>query len=293
MSSKKIISGAKKFGSDFVDGDFFGLAAEISFYLLSTFLPMIILVFTAASSISLNYTDALFKALQVLPKDVEELIVSMLSSRIESTAVITITAVFSLTTMSGFISTSEKALIRFYGIEDTRGFWMSKLTSVIFAILVFITIIASFGFIIFGRIIGIAIAESGASPESLRLWNLSRYLVLTLFIAIVISALYKTLPTVKIKLWEVLPGAIFTTIGWYVASFLFALYVNNFPQYEIIYGSLAGFACMIMWIYLISIVILAGAKINAMIYRHRQNKREQKTDSKRCEEIASVQAVID
>ena len=40
---------------------------------------------------------------------------------------------------------------------------MSKLTSVIFAILVFITIIASFGFIIFGRIIGIAIAESGAS----------------------------------------------------------------------------------------------------------------------------------
>ena len=276
MKSKKVFLSVKNFTSDFIEGDFFGLAAEVSFYLLSTFLPMLILVFTAASSISLNYTDAMFKVLEVLPDEAERLIVQMLSSRADSTAVITITAIFSLTTMNGLISTSEKALIRFYGIEDNRGFWISNITSIIFAILVFISIIASFGLIIFGRVIGIAIAQNGASPESLRLWNLSRYLILTLFIAIVICALYKTVPTVKIKLWEALPGAIFTTIGWYVTSFLFALYVNNFPQYEIIYGSLAGFACLIMWIYLISIVIIAGAKINALIYKHKIRKTVEK-----------------
>ena len=49
---------------------------------------------------------------------------------------------------------------------------------------------------------------------------------------------------------------------------LFALYVNNFPNYEIIYGSLAGFACMIMWIYMIGIVVIIGAKINALLYLH-------------------------
>lgn len=292
MSSKKFITGTKKFIADFIDGDFFGLAAEISFYLLSTFLPMLIMVFTVASSVSLNYTDAMFKILEVLPDEVEKLIVQMLSSRADSAAVITITAIFSLTTMSGFISTSEKALVRFYGIEDTRGFWMSNLTSVIFAILIFISIIASFGFIIFGRVIGIAIAQSGASPESLRLWNMSRYLVLTLFIAVVISALYKTLPTVKIKLWEALPGAIFTTVGWYVTSFLFAIYVNNFPQYEIIYGSLAGFACLIMWIYLISIVIISGAKINALMYKRKLRKLAQKEQDTKSDATADVQNVI-
>ena len=291
MSSKKIIAGTKKFVADFVDGDFFGLAAEISFYLLSTFLPMLILVFTAASSVSLNYTDAMFKILEVLPDEVEKLIVQMLSSRADSAAVITITAIFSLTTMSGFISTSEKALIRFYGIEDNRGFWMSNFTSVIFAVLIFISIIASFGFIIFGRVIGIAIAQSGASPESLKLWNMSRYIILSLFIAVVISALYKTLPTVKIKLWEALPGAIFTTVGWYVTSFLFAIYVNNFPQYEIIYGSLAGFACLIMWIYLISIVIISGAKINALIYKRKLRKLAQKEQDEISDVTEDVQNV--
>lgn len=272
MSPKKVINAIKNFVSDFMDGDFFGLAAEISFYLLSTFLPMIIMVFTAASAISLNYTDAMYKALAVLPDKAETLITSMLASHVDSAAVIAITTFLSLTTMSGLILAAEKGLIRFYQIEDSRGFWMSHFMAVIFAVLIFISIIASFGLIIFGRVIGTAISAYVTSPQALKLWNISRFVLVLIFIALVISALYKALPTVKLKIWEVLPGALFTTGAWYAASMLFALYVNNFPQYEIIYGSLAGFACMIVWIYMIAVIILAGAKINALIYRRKIKK---------------------
>ncbi len=272
MSPRKIILAIKNFVSDFIDGDFFGLAAEISFYLLSTFLPMIIMVFTAASAISLNYTDAMFEVLAVLPDKAESLITSMLASHVDSTAVIAITAFLSLTTMSGLILAAEKGLIRFYQIEDTRGFWMSRFMSVIFAVLIFISIIASFGLIIFGRVIGTAISAYVTSSQAIKLWNFSRFALILVFIAFVISALYKALPTVKLRIWEVLPGALFTTVAWYAASMLFALYVNNFPQYEIIYGSLAGFACMIVWIYMIAVIILAGAKINALIYRRKVKK---------------------
>lgn len=270
---KRIYDNIKKFASDFMEGDFFGLAAETSFYLLSTFFPMIIMVFTAGSAISLNYTDIMYNVLAFLPHKVEILLVNMLKSHGESTAVIAITAALSITTMSGFILTAEKGLIRFYKLEDTRGFWMSRIIAVIFAVLIFVSIIASFGLIIFGRIISLIIRQYTSQPEILTLWNLSRYVVIFVFIAFVISALYKALPTVKLKLKEVLPGALFTTVAWYIASMLFALYVNNFPQYEIIYGSLAGFVCMIVWIYMIGVIILAGAKINALLYK-RKLKRE-------------------
>lgn len=271
---KKIYDGLKKFAADFLEGDFFGLAAETSFYLLSTFFPMIIMVFTAGSAISLNYTDIMYNVLAFLPHKIEILLVNMLKSHGESTAVIAITAALSITTMSGFIITAEKGLIRFYKLEDTRGFWMSRIIAVIFAILIFVSIIASFGLIIFGRIISNIIREYTSQPEILTLWNLSRYVVIFIFIAFVISALYKALPTVKLKLKEVLPGAMFTTVAWYFASMLFALYVNNFPQYEIIYGSLAGFVCMIVWIYMIGVIILAGAKINALLYQRRLKKEK-------------------
>ena len=123
----KIYASGKKLTKDFLDGDFLGLSAEISFYLLSTFFPMIIMVFTAGSAISLYYTDIMYKVLALLPHKVEILLVNMLKSHGESTAVIAITAALSITTMSGFILTAEKGLLRFYKQEDTRGFWKSRI----------------------------------------------------------------------------------------------------------------------------------------------------------------------
>lgn len=265
----KIYRAVKNFASDFMEGDFFGLAAEISFYLLSSFFPMIIMVFTAGSAISLNYTDAMFKVLAMLPDKTETLIVSMIASHDESAAVIGITAILSLTTMSGVILVAEKGLIRFYKTRDDRNFWTSRFMAIIFAVVIFISIIASLGLIVFGQVIGFAISKYHPTREVLMLWNISRHILVFVFIAFAISALFKALPTVKLKIREVLPGALFTTVAWYVASMIFAIYVNNFPQYEIIYGSLAGFACMIVWIYMTSVIILAGAKINALIFRRK------------------------
>jgi len=265
--------------NDFLDGDFIGLAAEMSFYLLSTFLPMIILVFTVASSISQIYSDTVLNAIGVLPDKVAKLIIKMLVSRTHSTAVIVATGAFSIFTMSGFIHTIDKALNRFYKTKKERGFIKSNAIAVIFAISIFISIIASVALLIFGEVISENLFVTSSSSKLLLVWNISRYIIILLFIAFVISALYKALPTVKLKIRLVIPGGIFTTIGWYVASALFALYVNNFPQYEIIYGSLAGFACLIMWIYLICFVILAGAKINALIYLHLQKKKQESSGS--------------
>ena len=271
---KNMYNSIKKLTEDFLEGDFFGLSAEISFYLLSTFFPMIIMIFTAGSAISLNYTDIMFRVLALLPHKVEILLVNMLKSHGESSAIIAITTSLSITTMSGFILTAEKGLTRFYKLKKERGFWMSRIIAVIFAVVIFITIIASFGLIIFGRLISTMIVAYTKHKEIILMWNVSRYFVLFIFIAFAISALYKALPTVKLKIREVLPGAMFTTFAWYFASMLFALYVNNFPQYEIIYGSLAGFVCMIVWIYMIAVIILAGAKINALLYQKKLKKEK-------------------
>jgi len=257
-------------GKEFVSGDFFGLTAELSFYLLSSFLPMLLMVFTVASAISQNYTDAVLVAISALPEKLAKLLIKMLVSRTRSSAVIAITGAFSLFTLSGFVSTMQKGLNRFYGTKDDKGFFSSRITNIIFAFFIYISVIASFGLIIFGKVIGTYLLDLTPTHELLEIWNLSRYLVILVFISLVVSAIFKALPTVKLFIKDVIAGSVFTTVVWYSASMLFALYVNNFPQYEIIYGSLAGFACMIMWIYIASMSFLAGAKINAMIYCHKK-----------------------
>ncbi len=263
---------SRNFGREFIDGDFFGLTAELSFYLLSSFLPMLLLVFTVASAISQNYTDAVLVAIGALPDKLAKLLIKMLVSRTRSSAVIAITGAFSLFTLSGFVSTMQKGLNRFYGTKDEKGFFSSRITNVIFAFFIYISVIASFGLVIFGKVIGTYILNLTPAHELLQLWNLSRYLVILVFISLVVSALFKALPNSVLRVRDVIAGSVFTTVVWYVASMLFAIYVNNFPQYEIIYGSLAGFACMIMWIYITSMSMVAGAKINAIIYKKKQKK---------------------
>lgn len=271
----KLNSTGKKVKSlydNFMEGDFFGLSAELSFYVLSSFFPMIILIFTAASSISTNYTDAMFKVLAALPDNMEKLIVKMLVSRQQSTLMIVFTGILTLITMTGFMNGAEKGLNRFYKLDNNRSFLKSQMMAIFFSVLLFISIILSFSLIIFGKVIAVHLLEKTANADLLVLWNVSRYLFILIYIAFVVSAIYKALPVVKLKIREVIPGALFTTVAWYVSSLVFSIYVNNFPQYEILYGSLAGVVCMIMWIYIISIIILAGAKINALIYLHKKSK---------------------
>lgn len=267
-NSSRKFSRIKMFTHEFLEGDFFGLAAEMSFYILSSFLPMVIFVFTITSSISQQYTDAMIEVIGALPDKMGNLLIDMLLNRTTGVTVMLITGAFSLFTVSQFVLSGEKSLNRFFKTDKERGLWLSTGLSFIFAFFILISIIASFALIIFGGVISDVLFRTPASQSFIPIWNISRHLIILIFVSLIISALFKALPTIKVKWKYVIPGALFTTLGWYVASMLFALYVNNFPNYEIIYGSLAGFACMIMWIYMIGVVVIIGAKINALLYLH-------------------------
>ena len=59
-----------------------------------------------------------------------------------------------------------------------------------------------------------------------------------------------------------LPGAIFATIGWILASGAFSYYVNNFANYSKAYGSLGAVIILLVWLYITSIMIVLGGEIN-------------------------------
>ncbi len=272
---RKFFHGTSDIISKFFSGDFKGLTAEISFYLLSSFFPMLILIFTVVSAISLNYTDVMLRIISALPHQISDLIIDMLQSPSRSTVVILISGIFTLFTFSGMINTVEKALNRFYGLINHRSYLTSKIIALCFSVLIFISIIASFGLVIFGRVIGQQIHHITSDASLLSAWDVSRYAFILVFVAMVVSALYKAMPNKKIPLTSVFPGAFVTTVAWYASSMIFAMYVNNFPQYEIIYGSLAGFVCLIFWIYMIGVSLVAGAKVNGMLYHRKLRKAKE------------------
>ena len=69
-------------------------------------------------------------------------------------------------------------------------------------------------------------------------------------------------------------GAIFTTIGWSLATVVYSFYVTNFTNYNLFYGSLTNIIVMMIWIYLLSYILMFGMAINASSYKIEQEKIE-------------------
>lgn len=66
------------------------------------------------------------------------------------------------------------------------------------------------------------------------------------------------------------PGAIVATVLWAAATWGFTVYLQNFANYNKIYGSLGAVIVLLLWLYLSAFVCLLGAALNAELELHQR-----------------------
>ncbi|MEL7260991.1 MAG: YihY/virulence factor BrkB family protein [Pseudomonadota bacterium] len=68
------------------------------------------------------------------------------------------------------------------------------------------------------------------------------------------------------------PGALFAVVGWLAASTGFSIYLQNFGNYNEVYGSLGAVIVMLMWLFISAYLVLLGGALNAELARARRAK---------------------
>lgn len=66
-------------------------------------------------------------------------------------------------------------------------------------------------------------------------------------------------------------GATFTTVLIVITTYLFGLYIENFSQYNELYGSIGALLVLMIYIWLNSNVLLLGFELNASLIKMRKN----------------------
>ncbi|MER0237459.1 YihY/virulence factor BrkB family protein [Fulvimarina sp. MAC8] len=61
------------------------------------------------------------------------------------------------------------------------------------------------------------------------------------------------------------PGAVLTILGWVIASIGFSFYAANVKNFDATYGSMASIIVFLMWTWIMMIILLAGAELNAQL----------------------------
>ena len=92
----------------------------------------------------------------------------------------------------------------------------------------------------------------------------ARWPALLVIASLMIAVIYRFGPSRVQPQWRwISPGSIFAAVTWIAASLLFSWYTAHFGSYNKTYGSLGAAVGFMTWIWISTIVILIGAKINA------------------------------
>ncbi len=87
---------------------------------------------------------------------------------------------------------------------------------------------------------------------------------MAVLMTLVLAALYRFAPDRKNARWRwISGGAILATLLWLAVSFGFLAYTQTLGSYESTYGSLAGVAISMFWVWVTVFLVIAGAAVNA------------------------------
>jgi len=89
----------------------------------------------------------------------------------------------------------------------------------------------------------------------------------------VLLLIYKILPNTKVYWSDIWRGAFLVSVLFYIVLLGFSTYVNNFTNYQVVYGSIGALIAILVWIYYSSFLFVVGAEFNYVYSRLHGKKR--------------------
>lgn len=178
-------------------------------------------------------------------------------------------AVLAMFFASNGVEALRTSLNRAYRVTDTRSIWWRRSQSLLFVLIATIGFVIISVLLVFAPIIvRVLVGKFPGIQEFLGTITIWRYAIASLVIILGLIAVHMWLPAGRRRFTEILPGIIFTLIGWVIGSSVFAAYLDNFSSYVSTYAGLASIMIAVVFLYIVSMVFILGGELNASISRY-------------------------
>jgi membrane protein len=172
-----------------------------------------------------------------------------------------------LWSVSAVARTLTEAFNVAYQVAETRRWWKQLALSLAFGPILALVVIVSIALMLIGpQLVGSIAALVNLDELFVRLWGWLRFPVALLLLAVVLTVVYRMGPNVELRLRSVVLGAALAVALWAISSVVFSIYLANFANYGVTYGSLGAAVGLLLYLYLCASVVLLGAELNAAIY---------------------------
>jgi membrane protein len=242
------------------------LSAGISFFAILSIAPVLVTALSVYGAVNTpqEALDQLSRLAGMLPPELEPVVAEQLTTiTTASTQVLTFRGltglVFALWTATTAMTYLIDALTLAYHETETRSFLRRSGLAVLLVL---------GGALLLGAVIAVAGELSrwlDEAPGPVRaVAPLLVWLGLAVLMTGVLALLYRFAPDRKQARWRwISGGAAVATVLWLATSAGLLAYVQTLGSYETTYGSLAGVAISMFWLWISMFLVIVGAAVNA------------------------------
>lgn len=241
------------------------LSAGTAFFAVLSIAPVLVTALSVYGAVNTpeQALDQLSRAAEMMPTQLQPIVADQLTSiTTASTEVLTVRGLtallIALWTATTAMSSLMDALTLAYHETETRSFARRTGTA--------------FGFVLAGALLlGACITAArfvsralAAAPDAVRIVAPAVvWLALAVLMSGVIAVLYRFAPDRKQARWYWITwGATGATVLWVATSLALFAYVQSIGTYEATYGSLAGVAISMFWLWMTVLLVVVGAAVN-------------------------------
>ena len=258
-------------------------AAALTYYLLFAMFPLLIFVSNLLGLLDLNVESISNALSHIIPNDVVDLLEAYLYHVTENSSQVMLW--FSLVFTVWFPLRAVRSLMDDVRIAYQLGRPSKPVLYAIryflFTIVFLVIIIVLFLLAVLGRrFVLTVIAWLGLTeilritPALLNIWQYLRFVLLAAIMFAVLGLLYAAAQDERQPAKSIMPGAAIALAAWLLVSVGFSVYVENFANYSVIYGTLGAVIVLMVWLYMTSFILILGAEYNAALAAVRKETAE-------------------
>ncbi len=172
-----------------------------------------------------------------------------------------VTVALALWSASGGVAILVKALNVAYDVDDDRGYVKTRAVSLALTLGAIVFVVLSVALL---AVLPALVEAAGLGPLASFAAIALRWLVLFVLVVVSLTVVYRVAPDrpdARLR-WRS-KGVLGAAALWLLGSVGFSLYVSSFGSYGETYGSLAGVAVLLLWLYMTAFIVLIGAEVDS------------------------------
>ena len=277
------------------------LSAAIAFYTMLCLFPLSLLMVSVlvripgvADTGAERVIEALQQQIPILTHETAQSLVTTLSESLQraSGAGSLVAVVFLLFASSTVFSSIRTSINTIWGIGATRNFFIEKLMDILMIFGALVLLLVSVGLAsISPNLEGIYTLFNPGASFNPTPWQVLFSLSAPVLSFTVFAFLYWWLPNIRFRFVAVIPPALGAAVAFEISKAIFLFYLGQLGErLGDLYGTFAALVVLLVFVYVSSIILLAGALVTARFMRYLNQYEQRRLNERLSVNVSRVRA---